>query len=409
MTQQLADTLRIYNFHHYVAVCTVGFAIGFLILATGWFAVVLVAIVGAALIVLTRPIILCYVVVFAIAVGSGIERGRLVPILTVNEIVLVCTAGVTVLILLLDKRRRYDQWQPYWFVSFLLIGFDTVLIPLGLYMIRGTSLNLQQNFKLVAPIQFLLLFLPFAVLPQHDEERRRLIVSMMLGSALIAFVGILQAVGFKPVIDLLATLYPSSLGEMAEETGRVTSLLGAWNALGILLMVSLLLGWALLPTFQNGGQRLVMIGSMLLCAMCLIASGSFAGTFCLIVGIIILEAMSGRGLASFKRLILGAFGVGLLILISYPLLEPLISERLGHQYGGGQDGILPETFVYRIYVWKEVFIPPIIENFPWAIAPDVPAHYAWHYEESQYIMLQFRTGFVSLSRTLLSGKRKEMR
>ncbi len=45
-------------------------------------------------------------------------------------------------------------------------------------------------------------------------------------------------------------------------------------------------------------------------------------------------------------------------------------------------------------VWREIFIPAIQIHFPWPVYPKVPSYYAWQFEESQYILLLFRTGLA---------------
>jgi hypothetical protein len=58
---------------------------------------------------------------------------------------------------------------------------------------------------------------------------------------------------------------------------------------------------------------------------------------------------------------------------------------------------VPQTLAYRFDIWRDVFIPPIRDHFPQAVYPKVPATFTWLFEESQYIMLLFRTGLAGIS------------
>ena len=91
-------------------------------------------------------------------------------------------------------------------------------------------------------------------------------------------------------------------------------------------------------------------------------------------------------------LVIGFIGVILSIFLFYPFLQPLIEKRLAYQFRYGE--MAPQTLLYRIQVWREIFIPAIRQHFPWPVYPTVPSYYAWQFEESQYILLLFRTGLV---------------
>ncbi len=134
------------------------------------------------------------------------------------------------------------------------------------------------------------------------------------------------------------------------------------------------------------------MGVMALSAMCLVASGSYAGIIGTVIGIFLLQILSERKVRLMPVLVIGLIGVILVLLLFYPLLQPLIDKRLAYQFRGGS--LVPQTLSYRFLVWSEIFIPAIKQHFPWPVAPTVPSYFAWQFEESQYILLLFRTGLA---------------
>jgi hypothetical protein len=358
-------------------------------------ALVLIAIFGAAFFAtaFSRPILLCYLIIAAIALLSGMQRGRLVPLLTPNEATLLASVYILLIITLARKRRNFHI-SGYYAAAFISLVGGTVVIPVLAFLVKGTPLTITNGFKLVAPVQYFLLFLVFNSLPQNEKDRRKLIQWMLVCSSIVAAVGLLQAVGAGFVTRLLEIFYASSHETMARNAGRVTSLLGAWNSLGMFMMFNFLMGWSILQETNESKSRIVTMTSMTLCGLCLVASGSYAGLIGLVIGLVIIETQAKRKLGTAPILIIGSAVFFVALLFFEPLLQPLIERRLAYQYRYG--GVVPETLLYRFKVWQNVFIPPIIKSFPWPVFPSVPTYYTWQNEESQYVLLLFRTGLSGL-------------
>jgi O-antigen ligase len=371
--------------------CLLGVVVGLLFLVSPVLALGL----GLAIIIfaisLAKPIILCYLVISAIVLTSGIERGRLVPMLSGNEISLLGAGVIALLIILTEKRRKIAIPKYFWVAFIVLIG-GTVIIPIATYLLQGTQLGFSNAFKMVGPIQYFMLFWLFAAIPENESDRRKIIWLMLGMGFIVAFVGLLQGVGIGPVDRVLATLYASSHEAMAARAGRVTSTLGSWNTLGIFMMTIILMCWAVLFEFKQQSSRLIIMGIMAISVLCLIASGSYAGIIGVMIGLLFLQLINPRGKRSMPILIGGIIGIALAIIVFYPYVQPLIEKRLNYQYREG--GWVPQTLGYRFKVWREIFIPAIKQHFPWPVYPTVPSYFAWKFEESQYILLLFRTGLV---------------
>jgi hypothetical protein len=358
------------------------------------------AVVGLSfcLIAMSRQIVLCFVLIAATTLASGIVRGKIIPVLRPNEAVLVLAIGIMALVVLAHRRRILDMERYGAIVQgFAMLIAGTVFIPVITYTIRGYTIGMSEAMSMIAPIQFFLVFWIFATLVRSDAARRMIILWMMICTAIVAVVGLLQAAGVSFVRNVLTVWYASGHTDAVSSgtIARITSLMGAWNVLGMLLMTTLLIGWSTLPAFSQPLPRAIMLASMVLSTLCLLASGSFAGILGLMMGIGIIEMLNGRGLKNVPLLLIVISVTGLLLLPFYPIIWPLIEHRLSFQFDP-RGNLIPHTLEYRFWVWRDIFWPHIVANPIWGSYLSVPHFFAWGYEESQYIMLLFRYGAIGL-------------
>jgi O-antigen ligase len=214
---------------------------------------------------------------------------------------------------------------------------------------------------------------------------------MLFCASLVAAIGLLQAAQFGPINAWLNRLYPSSHAVQLAEAGRVTSVMGGWNLLGTFLMVNLLLAWSLM-TSGHGGPGVA--AAMAVCALGLIASGSFAGMAGVGMGgllILILNRRQGRG---FSSTVVALLAAGLIALFVFPLVQPLLQQRLTYQFARG---VVPQTLQFRFKVWAEVFWPVIRQNLLWGVNLTIPTTYTWRWAESEYLLTLFRFGIWGLA------------
>ncbi len=386
------------HFMSYFLACIAGFVLGLLCTISPILAIALTLGLIILFTSIERPVLLCYWVIGAIILTSGIERGRFIPLLSINEVALLGAVAISILVVLTDRQRKIVLPRYFVIAFFLLVG-GTVILPIITFSIQGTQLTMSNAFKIIAPVQYFFLFWLFAALPENEADRRKIIWWMLAFGLIVAVIGLLQGAGVGVVDRLLESLFSSSQEAMAERAGRITSLMGSWNTLGILMMTILFISWAVLFEVDNSMGRVLILGVMAFSALCLLASGSYAGIGLSIVGIIILQILSQRKAKSMPILVICFIGAILAVFLFYPLLQPLIEKRLAYQFREG--GLLPQTLTYRFKIWREIFIPAIQQHFPWPVYPTVPSNYAWQFEESQYILLLFRTGLAGFVSYLL--------
>ena len=330
-----------------------------------------------------------YLLIVMIVFTSAIPRGRFLPVIALNELFLILALGLAVLYTLVYRRRIHLPGALVAAIAFLMVG--TVLAPLLSYPLRGETLSFSSILELVAPLQYLGLFWLFAVIPQTLEEKRALIQLLLLCASVAALIGLLQAANIGPVFSFLESWYPSSQQGAAAETARVTSVLAAWNALGMFLSVNLLLISAIYPDESRPLYQWNMRVATVLLLACLVATNLYSGLITFVVGFILIKMLDPRGLR-----IAAAFAV--LGAIAALIQLPSILQRLSFQLQS--NSFLPQTLEYRLAVWQEVFFPLIAKHLWWGVSPDF-SNLTFGFPESQYIFLLFRSGLVSLAAFLL--------
>jgi hypothetical protein len=369
--------------------CIVGVTIGLLFLVSPWLALACTLGITILVVSLIKPVFLCYLTIMAVALTSGMERGKPIPLLRTNEAVFVLSLGIAFVIMLTRKNRYPINFDRLGVALFVLV-LGTSIIPGTYHMVRGTTLTFQDAIILLAPYQYAFLFLMFAYLPSNNRERLGIIKFMLVCSAVVAVVGVLQAAKIGFVTDLLHNWYGSSHEKLAASYGRITSLLGSWNTLGIFMMFNLIILWAfgISRPSDLGWPTILAVGGV--CIACLILSGSFAGVIGLILGIMLISMFLGVYLN--RRNIILFLVMIIAISVTFVLFQQTILIRWNQQFGYG--GSAPSTLVARFRLWQDIYLPAIQKNLFWGINPTIPDYYAWRYTESQYLELLFSFGLV---------------
>lgn len=391
--------------YSYAAAAGVGAGLGLLSLFSPLLAIGLIGAVVFVLVVLRYPLVMSYTLIASVTLVAGVTRGKLIPMLRPNEFVLVLAVAFTVFIVIADTRRSFAIGR-YSFIlaAFAILCCGSIAIPLVYHLSKGHEITFDALLNLTSPLKFLATFLVIVTLVQTRVDVERVVLWMLICGAIVALVGLLQAAGVGVVRQILATWYASEHSGAALEStaGRVTSLMAAWNTLGMLMMTTVLLGWSALQVSSVARHHWLIMGATALCALCLLASGSFAGTLGAVVGIAIIALITRQGLKTLKRLFIVGGTVGVGLLLAAPIFWPVLQARLEYQYGqGGGSGLLPSTFVYRFWIWSDVFWPFIVDHPIFGTSLVVSEALRWQWLESQYLLLLFHGGLISLLAHLL--------
>ncbi|MCS6880712.1 MAG: hypothetical protein RMK84_11370 [Oscillochloridaceae bacterium] len=391
--------------YSFVAAALVGAGLGLMSLFSPLLAIGLVGATVFGLVVLRYPLVMGYTLIAGVTLLAGITRGKLIPMLRPNEVILVLAIAFTVFVVIADRRRSFAVGR----YSFVLTAFGvlfcgSIAMPLVYHLSQGRDVTFDALLNLTSPLKFLATFLVIVTLVRGRADTARVVLWMLICGAIVALVGLLQAAGVGVVRQILASWYTSVHSEsaLASTSGRVTSLVAAWNTLGMLMMTCVLLGWSALQASSMARHHWPIMGATALCALCLLASGSFAGTLSAIIGIAIIALFNRQSTKTLKRLFLAGAIIGAGLLLTAPISWPVIQARLEYQYGnGGASGLLPSTLVYRFWIWRDVFWPLITEQPIFGASLVISDALRWQWTESQYLLLLFNGGLISLLAHLL--------
>lgn len=331
-----------------------------------------------------RPTFWLWMLPLAACFGAAIPRGTLVPLLTPFDLALLLAAIHTVAYNLYTKTG--PRFPRGIIVPVGILVLTTVVAPLLVYAARGFGLGVEDLIAFVGPLRFVLVLWIYTNVPTSIAQRRQVVIVMLIGAGVVSAVGLLQAMGLGPVRDFLASTYPSGHTAASEEAGRVTSVLGAWNALGNFLLVCLLLAAATVVEETTKRRRLLLVVVVALMGACLVATNLYSGLVGVALGIVAIKAIDRRGLRLVWMLLVGVLIAGL-------LLAPEVTQRWGQQFGDG--AAMPQTIEYRFMLWERFFWPDIVEQPFMGISPNYN-HLRFPFPESQYIHYLYRSGIFSL-------------
>jgi hypothetical protein len=378
----------------YLWAVVVGLIMGVASFVSPFIAAGLILAVVIVMAALHKPVLLLFFYTLAVVLLSGIPRGSLIPIFVPNEPLLAGVIGLGGLIILLVNagRKSTERISPVILLAIAVYFVGTALLPTLIYLMRGWRLGIAQIFNLIAPIQYLLLLWICANLPRNEDERMELIHVMIWCSSLVAISGLLQAANFGPMMQILERFYPSTHLTTAAESGRVTSILNAWNSLGNFLMINIVVIVSIAGKKRGFLYTANIASALALNVACLIASGSFASIGGLLVALALAKYFDRRGL---KLLVI----LGTVAIVATILLLPLISLRFQYQFGGPGNSGTPQTLAYRFYLWETIFFPALGKdnNFVWGISPLLNTGiFTWAWTENHYLFLLVRSGLISL-------------
>jgi hypothetical protein len=376
------------HFLEIILPCIVGLFIGLLVFVSPLVAVGVTALVMVVLISLAKPVFICYLVILSTAFTSGMTRGKLIPFLIPNEAVLVLAVAIALVVLVVAKRRQSTDMGGL-LAAIVSLTLGTILIPGISYLLRGLKFTVDDLIVLFAPLQYFVVFWLFTYLPDNKAERTNILKLMLFCGVVVAGIGLLQALKVGPITSLLHNWYSSSHEAQAVRIGRITSLMSAWNGLGIFLMVNMFIAWAFGVSRSNELGNGFIALAMVICTAALVLSGSFAGMFSTVVGILIITVLL-RGLN--RRTVILLVGMAIVTVVTFLIFGALIDKRLQTQFGYG--GMIPATLLDRFRIWQDIYLPSLKGHILWGVDLTIPNTFSWKYTESQYISLLFGFGLI---------------
>ena len=352
-------------------------AVGALSVVKIKYAVAAVIVIGLIGWVMARPAAGAYLLIFLTPLVVGLNAGLVVPGLRANEGLMVAVAaglGLRWLARVRSGEVRWPRIGPVE-VSILALCVTSSVVPLAMMVVRERPIT---SDDLLYSIVMWKLFAEYIIVRSAistREQAMRCLVLLMLATAIVSIVGIIQALGLFGVPGML-NKYTSSGGVAAVEgSTRGSSLVGLPAAAADLAILNL--GIAVAMITRGYPRRLWLGGLAVLYALGVVAAAEFATVIGLIVAVAALVVLTKSA-----RLVAYAIPVAL---FGGALLWPIIQTRLeGFHSPTG----LPLSWVYRLVNLRTFFWPVLFSDNNWILGVRPSARIATPLRAVGYVWIE---------------------
>jgi len=239
--------------------------------------------------------------------------------------------------------------------------------------------------------KYLALYLVFRVAVTTENEARVALWVALAVTAIVAMVGVLQALGLFGVPELLFTWYPAFLGEVAE-VGRGASTLGLTFAVADVCLIAAASA-ASLAREATGRPRKLLLALIATYVLGTIAAGQFSGYIGLVIALVALGFAFGEVREVLRR---GAIAIGIGAALTWPVVLNRIS---GFQTSSG----LPQSWSGRLDNLSGFILPRFANGWnvlfgvrPAARVAAPESWREWVFIESGYLWLLWSGGIPLL-------------
>ena len=367
-------------------------AIGGLAAYRAKYALAAMVLIGVFALIMTRPALAAYLLIFLTPLIVGINAGSIIPLLRPNE-ALIVLFGMAIAVRWLVSVRTGDRMWPAFGridVTLIALGITSSILPLMMMVARQRAITKDDLLYCIVIWKLVAEYVIVRSVITTSQQVMRCLWLSMWSAAIVSAIGILQALKLFGVPNLLATYY-SPLDVTSDLTlGRGSSLLGLPAGVADLAILNLAIAIALL--LRGHPRRLLLAGLAVTFALGVVAAAEFSTVIGLLVAVAVIVALTKSG-----RIVLYAIPVALL---GGVLLWPVIQIRLSGFQGGSQ---LPYSWIVRLHNLRGYFWPTLFSDYNWILgvrpearvaAPDQQYGYVWI--ESGYTWLLWGGGIPLL-------------
>jgi hypothetical protein len=351
---------------------------------------------GLLLVTAWRPALGCVVLAIAIPLTGGIPRGSIVPLLRINEALLLIVAAGMLVHELPRRRRLTFTGLDLAVLAFCLGG---VLVPWAVIKLSATDAGTETWLTILSPIQYLVVYLLFSRVDLSERDLRLLINVTLLSSVIVALVALAELANAPGVRQVIATHYPPPPAVPGDVSNvyRPTSLLGHFSAVGAFALFNVILALALAAARHRGFRSIWLGVVMALNVAAILATETWAPLLVAPLAVLII-VLYARHLPWQLGFAPPAF-LGAVI-----AFWPSVSARLLEQRGV-RGSLLPESMQVRVGYWQNFFLPSLLNHQAWfgtgtVIPSDVPRPLV-DFVDNGYLWAAYRAGVPGVLLMLL--------
>jgi putative peptidoglycan lipid II flippase len=331
------------------------FAVGALAGVKTKYAVFAVIAIGITGWVMARPVIAAYLLILLTPLVVGLNAGSVVPVLRLNEaLILLLAVAIGLRWLLTGARTGRIRWPRLDWVDVTLItlGVTSSVLPLLMMVVRQRAITLDDLLYCIVIWKLLGEYVIVRTVISTNQQAMRGLTLSLLASGVVCAIGIAQSLGAPGVNALLAKYYAPVGIELSN--GRGGSLLGLPAAVADLAILNLAIALAMIV---RGHPRRGLLGGLaVLYALGVVAAAEFSTGIGLIVALIAIVVLTRSGRILAYAIPVTLFG-GL-------LLWPVIEIRLA---GFRSPSGLPISWTTRLYNLHTYFWPTLFSHNNWIL------------------------------------------
>lgn len=353
------------------------------------------AVLGMAVVglVAARPAWGAYLYLAITPLVAGISRDLFLPTIRIHEALLGLIVGglmIRGLVRMLGGHRYRVQVSKVDIAMLALVVTGSLVSMLWRYA-QGEPITTDDILYASVFWKYLALYLVFRVAVTTEREARGALWVALGVTAIVAMVGVLQALGLFGVPELLFTWYPAFLGEVAE-VGRGASTLGLTFAVADVCLIAAASA-ASLARESTGRSRNFLLALIATYVLGTIGAGQFSGYIGLVIALVALGFAFGEVREVLRR---GAIAIGIGAVLTWPVILNRIS---GFQNSSG----LPQSWSGRLDNLNDFILPQFANgwNILFGVRPAarVAAPETWRewiFIESGYLWLVWSGGIPLL-------------
>ena len=376
--------------------------VGLLVLATTRtpMALVIAGLAGLVLVGVTawRPTIGCLFLVVAVPVSAGLGRGTVLPLVRPSEALMaVVIVGTLVHELPIRRRLGYSALD----LAVIAFAIGGTLLPWAVLFLGRQSLDTTLWTTVLAPIQYLVIFLLFSRLNPSRRSLRLLFILQLAVGTVLAVIGMAQLANLPGVRDFITNTYPLGGGGVdicQFGVCRPTSLLEHWSSYGAYTMLTYTIALALVATRKAGFSSRWLSVVLGINAVAVFASQTQAA----IIGMAFVTLLVLAHRRHLPRQLLIAC---LTLAIGLGLFWPQIQARIDQQLAAPGSGLAsPESLQTRDRYWNEFWLPVVTEHI-WVgtgtvVPTEVPDRLV-KFVDNEYLRMGLRGGAVGVGLLLM--------
>jgi hypothetical protein len=327
----------------------------------------------------------------------GLDRGALVPFLRLNEVLLLpLIAGLSVVLL---RRWARSGWTVAWRgdgmdAAVVALAFTGSVTTLVWNFARDREITTDDLLYAVSLWKLVVLYAVVRLVVQGPWAVRRTLTAVLVSAGLVGVIGVLQALGVGPVIDVLSSLIPVGEEGYTYTGGRAMATVGNPIAFGDIVLFGAVVA-ASLAWRVPGRTRLLWAVAAALC-LCTLASGQVS----IVLGLAVAALTFAIVTRTVGRVVIG--GVALLA-VAAVVLQPILDARLSDS---DPSTGLPSSWTGRygrLANLREYFLPDIGADFNWVFGVRTAGRAEgqefwrpWVYIESGYVWALWTVGLLLL-------------